>query len=285
MEVIISDDASTDETRKILSEYVEKYPGFFKLLLPEKNQGMNICTEEARRIAQGRYLAILEGDDFWTDPRKLQTQLDFLDSHPEYSGCCHRFRFVDRFGQVCAGFTFKRFFSGDIYTIKEAEAGFLPSQTSTLMYRNFFYENEPLRQAYLQCDSIGDMKIALTIVLFGPVYCFPEFMGVYRYVTSGGFSWSATTKEQNLSLTYEYWREERIRYARETFGVILHYREMARDIVYHAYVLMLKKPTKNNRKVFWELFSKQPQKAFTIIFLLRKTIGFPLRKIINRKGR
>src|SRR5215208_3554649 len=92
-EVIIGDDCSTDNTRKILEEYAVKYPDRIKLILHEKKgEGIPgklnfISTIEA---ARGKYIALLDGDDFWTDESKLQKQVDFLEKNPGYSICFHK---------------------------------------------------------------------------------------------------------------------------------------------------------------------------------------------------
>lgn len=93
-EVIVHDDASTDGTTDIIKEYAENYPDIIKPLIEKDNQWqkgglkhiIEIMNEHHRR---GKYLAFCEGDDYWTDSHKLQRQVDFLDSHMDYSMCFH----------------------------------------------------------------------------------------------------------------------------------------------------------------------------------------------------
>jgi glycosyltransferase involved in cell wall biosynthesis len=93
-EVIIHDDCSTDGTTDVIREYVEKYPDLIKPIFQERNQYQNGCKRILATFvypkAQGKYIALCEGDDYWTDPLKLQKQVDFLESHPDYSMCFHR---------------------------------------------------------------------------------------------------------------------------------------------------------------------------------------------------
>lgn len=93
-EVIIHDDCSTDGTTDVIREYVEKYPDLIKPIFQEKNQYQNGCKRILATFVypkvQGKYIALCEGDDYWTDPLKLQKQVDFLESHPDYSMCFHR---------------------------------------------------------------------------------------------------------------------------------------------------------------------------------------------------
>lgn len=93
-EVIVHDDASTDGTTKIIQEYANQYPDIIKPVIEKKNQWqkgglkhiIHIMNQSYRR---GKYLAFCEGDDYWTDPHKLQKQVDFLESHKDYSMCFH----------------------------------------------------------------------------------------------------------------------------------------------------------------------------------------------------
>jgi glycosyltransferase involved in cell wall biosynthesis len=88
-EIIIADDFSTDNTREILISYKNKYPEKINLLLAEKNQGVFINAKNINENCQGKYIAILEGDDYWLDENKLQKQVDFLEKNFEYAGCFH----------------------------------------------------------------------------------------------------------------------------------------------------------------------------------------------------
>jgi glycosyltransferase involved in cell wall biosynthesis len=90
IELVIGEDCSTDRTRKICINYKEKYPKIIHLILPESNLGMITNGINTFRECKGKYVAILEGDDYWTDPNKLQKQVDFLEANADYSICCHR---------------------------------------------------------------------------------------------------------------------------------------------------------------------------------------------------
>lgn len=81
IELIIGEDCSTDGTRKIVMEYASKYPDIIRPLLPEKNLGMSKNFLETMQAAKGKYIALCEGDDYWTDPYKLQKQVDILENN------------------------------------------------------------------------------------------------------------------------------------------------------------------------------------------------------------
>lgn len=90
-EILIHDDCSTDGTTDIVKEYAAKYPDLIFPLYEEENQyskGVKVDFFNYNR-AKGKYIAYCEGDDYWTDPNKLQKQVDFMENHPEYAICIH----------------------------------------------------------------------------------------------------------------------------------------------------------------------------------------------------
>lgn len=92
-EVLVNDDASSDGTAAIIREYEEKYPEIIRPFYQKENQfskGIGYIYENIfYPHARGKYFAFCEGDDYWTDESKLQRQVDFLESHPDYSACVH----------------------------------------------------------------------------------------------------------------------------------------------------------------------------------------------------
>ena len=99
IEILIHDDCSTDGTTEIIREYEVKYPDLIYPLYEEENQYQKGKATEIDfynyRRARGKYIAYCEGDDYWTDPLKLQKQVDFMEANPEYSVCFHNYKEVD----------------------------------------------------------------------------------------------------------------------------------------------------------------------------------------------
>ena len=91
-EILISEDCSTDRTREIVMDFQKAYPEKVRLLLSEQNIHSNEIVVRGIRAARGQYIALLDGDDYWTSPHKLQKQADFLDRHPECSLSFHNAR-------------------------------------------------------------------------------------------------------------------------------------------------------------------------------------------------
>jgi glycosyltransferase involved in cell wall biosynthesis len=84
-EIVIGEDCSTDGTHEVCASYAAKYPGLIKLISGPGNVGMSVNGMRTFAACTGNYLAICEGDDYWTDPHKLQRQVDFLEANPAYS--------------------------------------------------------------------------------------------------------------------------------------------------------------------------------------------------------
>lgn len=117
VELVIGEDCSTDGTRVIVCEYADRYPGRVRLLLSERNQGTIANVVATLNACRGQYITLLDGDDYWTDPLKLQKQVEFLEANSEYVACHHDALIVDECGTTIAQSklpdALKRDFSGD----------------------------------------------------------------------------------------------------------------------------------------------------------------------------
>jgi len=131
-EIVIGEDCSTDGTRKILLEYKDKYPEKFKLLLHDKNIGIVDNMLTTFKACSGKYVAMLEGDDCWTDPAKLQKQVDFLEDNSEYIVSYHNIELITPEGKHIKDAGYYRDYDSDTMKIGRAEM-----QTSCTVYRNF----------------------------------------------------------------------------------------------------------------------------------------------------
>ena len=144
-EIVIGEDCSTDNTRAILLEYKERFPNKFKLLLHEKNFGIVDNMLTTFKACSGKYVAMLEGDDTWTDPTKLQKQVDFLEGHSEYIVTYHNIELVTSEGEHIRDAGYHIDYDQDTMKVGRAEM-----QTSCCVYRNFDLEfPESFKDAYL----------------------------------------------------------------------------------------------------------------------------------------
>ena len=100
IELIIGEDCSTDHTRNIAKEYAKNYPEIIYAQFPRENRGMVNNFFTVLQSAKGKYIAMCEGDDYWTDPYKLQKQVDFLEANPEYGMVSSDINLIDENGET-----------------------------------------------------------------------------------------------------------------------------------------------------------------------------------------
>jgi glycosyltransferase involved in cell wall biosynthesis len=184
-EIVVGEDCSTDKTRDILIDYQKRHPGKFHLLLNEKNLGMHKNGAQILDACSGEYIAMLDGDDYWTSPEKLQKQVDFLDSHQDCAVCFHDALIVYEDGSRKP--TSYRPSQKAFSTVEDLLLdNFIP--TCAVMYRNGLFGKLPYWTAALK---MGDWLIHILNALHGTVAYLDETMAVY-VVHSGG-TWSLTT--------------------------------------------------------------------------------------------
>lgn len=188
-EILIHDDASTDKTIEIIKEYEKKYPELIKPIYQTENQfskGKEIYQLNLQR-AIGKYTAICEGDDYWTDPKKLQKQVDYMENNPDCSLCVHAGYVVNA--------TDKNLESNNrpakrnkVFSVEEViEGGGGLFLTNSMLYLTEHDQNIP---TFFSKTKVGDYPLAINLSLLGKVYYIDEFMAAYRKGVNG--SWTAT---------------------------------------------------------------------------------------------
>ena len=186
-EVLVHDDASTDSTADIIREFEAKYPEIIKPIYQKENQysqGVKITPQIQLPRAQGKYVAFCEGDDYWTDAKKLQTQFDCMEAHPEYSGCCHAYEMVSRDKRLLQD---KRLTSSDGVVPMESLIG---DQLKAPHFATLFLRREVLQGlgGVFLGKSCNDMVIRLYCARQSPLYYLNRTMSAYRRFTEG--SWT-----------------------------------------------------------------------------------------------
>lgn len=193
-EAIVHDDASTDETAKIIREYAEKYPDIIKPIFETENQYSKLDGSIQRIMSEhihGKYVAMCEGDDYWIDPLKLQKQVDFLESNPEYSMCAHNaFVFYQQKNDVCL-FN-KTSYSGELPVHDAIHAWKIP--TASILVLSEVAKEYP---SWLAVIYSGDYSLILRTLLKGKIYLISDIMSVYR-ISYVGYSASALYKGKNI---------------------------------------------------------------------------------------
>ena len=196
VEILIHDDASTDGTQDIIREYEIKYPEIIKPIYQKENQyskGIPIGITFNIPRAKGKYIALCEGDDYWTDPYKLQKQVDFLESHPDFVMCSHRWQ----------DYIQKDLIFGDIRP-KNIPAEGKEYGLNDLIFGRWFFQPVSVlyKMAYLDNDALAHSKYSMDIVLFyellknGKGYCLSDTMAVYRTHQGGAWTGSSLDKQR-----------------------------------------------------------------------------------------
>jgi glycosyltransferase involved in cell wall biosynthesis len=186
-EINVIEDCSTDGTQEVVMRYVRKYPHIVKPFFNQKNIGFKVTQKNFYRgfkTLTGEYLAILEGDDYWTSPHKLQKQVDFLDANPAFAICAHNTIKVYEDGSVAP----HRFLYwgplGDS-TVEDVICLRTFFHTTGVLYRNVFKGVPP---RHYRSKWSCDIFIMISHAVFGKVHHIDEDMAVYRAHAGGRFS-------------------------------------------------------------------------------------------------
>lgn len=194
-EVVVHDDASTDGTVEIIKEYVAKYPGIIRPIFEKENQyskNVSISIDILYPAAQGKYIALCECDDFWSDCNKLEKQISYMEKHLECSCTAHAVNYIEN----------------EVVTKNdrraEKECDFLPEQviagggafvaTCSLCFRTKYACEKP--KFRVMAANVGDYPLQILLSLKGKFHYFPKIMGGYRFGRPG--SW---TEEQRNDIS------------------------------------------------------------------------------------
>jgi glycosyltransferase involved in cell wall biosynthesis len=183
IELIIGEDCSSDNTRKICQEYASKYSEI-NLLLSETNLGMMPNLIRTLHACTGKYIAICEGDDYWTDPYKLQKQVDFLDANEDFAICSHRMQTLYE-GDDNEPDLSDQNIQKDISTIEDLAQGNVHIYTASCVFRNGLIGKFP---DWFYQTPAGDYSLHMLNAQFGKIKSLPDIMGVYRVHRAGLWS-------------------------------------------------------------------------------------------------
>lgn len=197
IEILIHDDASTDGTADIIREYEQKYPNIVKPIYQTENQyskGIKISPTYQFPRVQGKYIAFCEGDDYWTDPYKLQRQVDFMEANPEYSLVYHRVNELWQQSNIIKPETLNESKEELTYTSLDLAKGNCIHTPSVLLRK------DSLDIVKLASSSkIIDYYIWMLCTKKGNIKYLPEIMAVYRI--SENSMWAL----RDVNFTVSYW--------------------------------------------------------------------------------
>ncbi|MBX9641056.1 MAG: glycosyltransferase [Mycobacteriaceae bacterium] len=172
VEIVIADDASTDATPAIIADYADRHPQLFRPIYRSTNVGVHANFVATLSAARGEYVALCEGDDYWTDPLKLSKQVEFLDRHPRTTVCFHPVRVVHDDGTPDAEFPPLRW-RRDM-------------SLEALLARNFIQTNSVVYRRQQRYDDIPanimpiDWYLHVRHAVKGDIAMLPDTMAVYR---------------------------------------------------------------------------------------------------------
>jgi len=183
VEILVHDDASTDDTAEIIKEYELKYPGLVLPVYQKENQyskGVKLTQNFQYPRARGKYIALCEGDDYWTDPLKLQKQVEFLEANEEYVMCFHEAE-IDSFDGKSRLNIYDHLENRDYSGLEILKKWTVP--TASVVFRTEILNKKlpPSHPDFLFSDII----LFLHLVEFGKIHCLANKMSVYRVHLSG----------------------------------------------------------------------------------------------------
>ncbi len=284
-EIIVHDDASKDKTTEIIREYEAKYSDIVKPIYQTENQyskGVAIINEFMLPKVRGKYVAICEGDDYWTDKSKLELQVNWLESHPEYSACCHNALVVNEDMQPLPQSSQMLFHVDEDTTINidylYDKCKFCHTATLVMRTEVWLHSNDEQWDQY-GFRINGDMKWCALSLAHGAVYQIARVMSCYRLVLTND-SWSARNKNKNIAwITYR--QLEAIRkIIYEQYGVEISYQGYYDELTVSAIIKAMKSFSKDNFNIARKLVSVNPHKINLLRVMWYRVYG----KVKGRKN-
>lgn len=192
-EIIISDDCSTDSTLIQADRILNQTGCKYKILKNEQNIGISKNYQKGFKECQGEFIAVIEGDDYWTDPDRLQKHVDFLESHRE---CVMSFNRIVYYYEDSARFVVPEWSSAESFeyiTTNQMAGGNCIGNLSACVFRNS--EIQKLKQNFFELE-IADWILGMTLGQYGLIAYLKEAMSVYRINANGQWSKMSSTEQK-----------------------------------------------------------------------------------------
>jgi glycosyltransferase involved in cell wall biosynthesis len=227
-EIVVSDDCSTDRTREIIEEFHRAHPDRIRLVSPNKNLGVNRNLVHALHACRGQYVALLEGDDFWTSRSKLQEQISFLEAHSDYAICFHQVKKFYEDGSERSKVT-PRFRRKRTFTIEDLlrTGNFIP--TCSVVFRQGLFAEFP---EWFISLRIADFPLHVINAQHGKIRFINKVMAAYRFHPGGSFSGASNANNVEevvrlydfLNAYLDYRHDRTIRAIQSYWQAVEHYR-------------------------------------------------------------
>lgn len=278
-EIIIGDDFSTDQTAQIITEYQEKYPEIVKPNLRSINVGATSNQYECFLRCTGDYIAILDGDDFWTDKLKLKTQTDFLKNNDTFIACTQRYSVVDENNNVTQEIFYDpgRPESGE-YTINDFQKYIYYDHPGTLVFKNIFFEPQHDYSIIYKADRwICDITLCLILTCLGRIYRSADNMTSYRcFQKKGGTNYCSSIQGKNGIIERLNFLKRLEDYCQDEMNIEVKHEDRMPYYVWWSILYMLKYPTLNNWKSLKNIYKISLNKKRVYKYILLQLPMLPI---------
>lgn len=197
--ILIADDCSTDGTSQICLDYAARFPTRIEYIAKEKNVGIVRNIYGGIQSISSEFFAVLEGDDYWCAPNKLQKQVNALRAHPECSFCAHNTLSIDQNGNEQPLYTSKKHNIREKYQFPERyrKRDIVKAHPSSRVFRSACLELKDLK---LKDSVVWDSSAYWYFLSKGSLFYFDEIMSVYNYTGIGAFSGSSKERQRCMAL-------------------------------------------------------------------------------------
>lgn len=204
-EILIHDDASTDKTADIIREYEAKYPDVIKPIYQTENQyskGVKVSLVYNYPRAKGKYIALCEGDDFWTDPDKLQIQYDFMEANPDYSLCGCRSSHINMIKKTYCLAPLSPWWNPENQKLLDGlPLWSRPFDTATFFFRVSCYQTKKeLFARDSEKMSFGDVQLILHLSHCGKIGLIDKDMVTYRIAKNSAIGYGDPVQRKQRQL-------------------------------------------------------------------------------------
>lgn len=259
-EIIINDDCSTDGTTEIIREYATKYPDIIKPIFHEENlyqKGQRgFFSKFVFPKAQGKYIALCEGDDYWTDSLKLQKQVNFLETHPDYSLCFHNAIVHYEEGgtndHIFSNIENREYFGTEIYK------NWIIPTCSVLFLKEVLYGEKYLALSHMKGIIASDTPLFICCSFWGKIRGLSDIAAIYRKHHEGIMSKFSSQKLTLLS--------QDIAISKFFSGDYINLCKKKNAGLFIVGISELSKDFKNSLKLIWRIFKFTPYYSLKELF-------------------
>lgn len=242
IEILIHDDASTDDSAEIIRDYEKQYPDLFRPIYETENQyhKQHLWADIQFPRAKGKYIAICEGDDYWTDPLKLLKQVDYMEDHPECS-LCFTNAIIHWYDGAHDDSVFSQFEENDYSGVYLCQEWISP--TASFLFRTPLYKEFSRIVHKYPHIIIGDSPLLLTCAKNGKVHGIPDITCVYGKHEN---SWTQYTDALKTYMSARSWEAQLKAFGKD-------YRTVMSNTFIGQYLLAIHRSIKDHN---WGVFIK-----------------------------